>query len=99
MKRLVVVLLLSVGVALPHMMAQNSVNMNGQTTNITNCNLDIYDNGGPNGNYGSLRNDILTVYPESGQGRISLEVLNLDIITTRYSSMMAQRHPERCWQP
>ena len=79
MKRLVVVLLLSVGVALPHMMAQNSVNMNGQTTNITNCNLDIYDNGGPNGNYGSLRNDILTVYPESGQGRISLEVLNLDI--------------------
>jgi gliding motility-associated-like protein len=59
-------------------MAQNSVNMGSQTS-ITSCNTYIYDDGGPNGRYGSHHNYTLTVYPEAGQGRIFLEIINLDI--------------------
>lgn len=78
MKNSVIFLLLLVGVSLPRLMAQNSVNMGSQTS-ITGCNINIYDDGGPNGHYGSLHNYTLTVYPEPGQGRVSLEIINLDI--------------------
>lgn len=61
-----------------HIEAQTSVNMGSQNS-ITGCNINIYDDGGSTGNYGSSHNYTLTIYPSANQGRVFLEVNMLDI--------------------
>lgn len=58
--------------------AQTSVNM-GDQGSITGCDIYIYDDGGPNGNYGPLNNYTLTVYPTLNQGRVAIDILTLNI--------------------
>jgi len=61
------------------LLSQTNVNMGGSTTSITGCNFYIYDNGGPTGNYGPNRNDILTIYPSPGSGVIKINFYEIDI--------------------
>ena len=58
--------------------AQTSVNM-GSSTSITGCDFNIYDDGGATGTYSPSHNYTLTVYPDAGSGRISIEVSSIDI--------------------
>jgi subtilisin-like proprotein convertase family protein len=61
------------------LLSQTNVNMGGSTTSITGCDFYIYDNGGPNGNYGANRYDVLTIYPSSGSGVISINFYEVNI--------------------
>ena len=58
--------------------AQTSVNMGSQNS-ITGCNINIYDDGGSTGSYGPSHNYTLTIYPSANQGRVSIEVVSLDV--------------------
>lgn len=79
MKRIVILCcILSAGLAWMGARAQVSVNM-GTQTSVTGCDIDIYDDGGPNGTYGPSHNYTLTLYPEANQGRVAVEILSLDI--------------------
>ena len=46
--------------------AQISVNMGSQTS-VTGCDINIYDDGGINGNYGPNHNYTLTIHPAPNQ--------------------------------
>ena len=70
--------LLSAGLLWSGGWAQTNVNMGSQTS-VTGCNINIYDDGGSNGNYAPNHTYTLTVYPSAGQGRILLEINSLDI--------------------
>ena len=51
-----------------------SYNMpNTGDNSITTCSVVIYDNGGPNGDYGSNANSTLTIYPETAGNLISIQ--------------------------
>ena len=79
MKRFVMLCcILSVGLLWSGGRAQTNVNMGSQTT-VTGCDINIYDDGGPNGAYGSNHNYTLTIYPTANQGRVFLEINALDI--------------------
>ena len=62
----------------PRIEAQTSVNMGSQTS-VSGCNINIYDDGGSTGAYGSSHNYTLTIYPSANQGRVFLEINLLDI--------------------
>ncbi len=48
------------------------MNMNAGNDSISTCSAIIYDNGGPNDNYGSNRDDILVIYPNDNTKRFKL---------------------------
>ena len=78
MKKAVIIYLLLAGIVHNALLAQTSVNMGNQTS-ITGCDISIYDDGGATGTYGPSHNYTLTVMPSANQGRVSIEVLSLDI--------------------
>ena len=78
MKKAVIIYLLLAGIVQNTLLAQTSVNMGSQTS-ITGCNISIYDDGGANDTYGPSHNYTLTIYPSADQGRISIEIVSLDI--------------------
>lgn len=78
MKKAVIIYLLLAGILHNALLAQTSVNMGNQTS-ITGCDISIYDDGGATGTYGPSHNYTLTVMPSANQGRVSIEVLSLDI--------------------
>ena len=60
------------------LLSQTNVNM-GSTASVTGCSFYIYDDGGPTGNYGATRNDVLTIYPTGGSGLIQIFFYEMDI--------------------
>ena len=54
--------------------------MGGSFTDITTCDAIIYDNGGANGNYGTGRNDWMTIHPSSGA--ITIRFMEFDVAST-----------------
>lgn len=77
MKRIVIIIL-NLLVLSMFAFAQTSVNMGSQNS-ITGCDINIYDDGGENGNYGPSHNYTLTIYPTANQGRVSIEILTINI--------------------
>ena len=79
MKRIVTLCcILSAGLVWSGLWAQVSVNI-GTVPTVTGCGFTIYDDGGATGTYGPSHNYTLTVYPTTGQGRVTLQVISLDI--------------------
>lgn len=54
----------------------------GSATNITTCNAYIYDNGGPDGNYGVGRDDWMIINPTSGGGSVTIRFVEFDVAST-----------------
>lgn len=54
----------------------------GTETSITGCSAFVYDNGGATGNYGTGRDDWMTIYPTQGGGAITLRFLEFDVAAT-----------------
>ncbi len=54
----------------------------GSVTSVTTCDAVIYDNGGSSGNYGTGRNDWLTIYPTAGGGAVSILFEEFDVAST-----------------
>jgi len=46
--------------------------MSSGTHTLTTCNVTIYDNGGPSGNYAANSNDTLIIYPSTNDCKVSL---------------------------
>ena len=78
MKKAIILFLALIWMICPHIEAQTSVNMGSQNS-ITGCNINIYDDGGSTGSYGPSHNYTLTIYPSANQGRVSIEVVSLDV--------------------
>lgn len=57
---------------------QQSVNM-GIVSNVTTCDMHIYDDGGPDMPYSAMLNQTLTIYPENNSGRVTITVNYIDI--------------------
>ena len=60
--------------------AQTQYIMGVSGTNITSCDAIIYDNGGASGNYGTGRDDWMTIRPSSGA--ITIRFLEFDVAST-----------------
>ena len=58
--------------------AQTAVNI-GTVPSVTGCGFTVYDDGGATGTYGPSHNYTLTIYPTAGQGRVTLQIISLDI--------------------
>jgi len=61
-----------------HLYAQETVCL-GTATSVTGCGFTIYDDGGANGTYAPSHNYTLSIYPAAGQGRVSIQIVSLDI--------------------
>ena len=61
------------------LLSQTNINMGGSTHTVTGCHYYIYDNGGPNGNYGANRMDSLTIFPATGEGAVAIVLDFTDI--------------------
>lgn len=73
------IMLLSMAVSLlSGVFAQTAVNI-GTVPSVTGCGFTVYDDGGATGTYGPSHNYTLTIYPTAGQGRVTLQVISLDI--------------------
>lgn len=62
--------------------AQTTYTMGGSAASGRSCNAVIYDNGGPNSNYGTNREDWFIIYPQAGQGAVSLLIEEFDVAAT-----------------
>ena len=63
-----------------------SYNM-GSARRVTGCNLNIYDSGGPNGNYGTNRNDTITIFsnqPTNHFVKITIQAYDISTDDTLY---------------
>jgi gliding motility-associated-like protein len=63
-----------------------SYNM-GSARRVIGCNLNIYDSGGPNGNYGTNRNDTITIFsnqPANHFVKITIQAFDISTDDTLY---------------
>ena len=60
--------------------AQTQYTMGVSGTDVTTCNAYIYDNGGENGNYGTGRDDWMTIHPTSGA--VTIRFVDFDVAST-----------------
>ena len=78
MRKSLIMLVFTVVSLLSGVFAQTAVNI-GTVPSVTGCGFTVYDDGGATGNYGPSHNYTLTIYPTAGQGRVTLQVISLDI--------------------
>ncbi len=79
MKKIVSLFVLIV-MALMATFGQTQYIMGVSSSDITSCDAIIYDNGGANGNYGTGRNDWMTIRPSSGA--ITIRFVEFDVAPT-----------------
>ena len=79
MKKIVSILVLML-VACTAVFAQTEYTMGSGTTDITTCDAYIYDNGGNGGNYGTGRDDWMTIHPTSGA--VTIRFMEFDVAAT-----------------
>lgn len=79
MKKIVSILVLMLA-ACTAVFAQTEYTMGTGTTDITTCNAYIYDNGGNSGNYGTGRDDWMTIHPTSGA--VTIRFMEFDVAAT-----------------
>lgn len=60
--------------------AQTEYTMGTGNTDITTCDAYIYDNGGESGNYGTGRNDWMTIHPTGGA--VTIRFVEFDVAAT-----------------
>lgn len=60
--------------------AQTQYTMGISPSDITTCDAYIYDNGGENGNYGTGRDDWMTIHPTSGA--VTIRFMEFDVANT-----------------
>jgi gliding motility-associated-like protein len=79
MKKIVSLLVLFVAVATAAF-AQTQYTMGVSGTDITTCDAYIYDNGGESGNYGTGRDDWMTIHPTGGA--VTIRFVEFDVAET-----------------